>query len=71
VISPLGSFDFTDTTHELRLRTLHPGVTVEQVQERTGFPVHLPKGPVPTTPAPSEAELTVLRTRVDRTRVLA
>jgi glutaconate CoA-transferase subunit B len=71
VISPLGTFDFTETTHELRLRTLHPGVTVEQVQERTGFPVQLPDGAVPATPVPTDAELTVLRTRVDRTRVLA
>jgi hypothetical protein len=41
------------------------------VQERTGFPVLLPDHPVPTTPTPTAEELTVLRTGVDRTRVLA
>jgi glutaconate CoA-transferase subunit B len=71
VLSPLGTFDFTETTHELRLRSLHAGVTVEQVQERTGFEVHLPDGPVPETPAPSARELEILRTAVDTTGVLA
>lgn len=71
VLSPLGTFDFTETTHELRLRSLTPGVTVEQVQENTGFPVLLPSGEVPTTPTPTADDLEVLRTAVDRTRVLS
>ena len=71
LISPLGVFDFTETTHELRVRTLHEGVTVELLQERTGFEVLLPAGPVPTTPAPTDRELEILRTVIDRTHVLA
>ncbi|MDB5911124.1 MAG: hypothetical protein JWP34_5241 [Massilia sp.] len=71
LISPLGTFDFTETTHELRLRTLHEGVSVEEVQQRTGFEVLLPEHPVPTTPPPTDEELTILRTEIDSTRVLA
>jgi len=71
LISPLGTFDFTETTHELRLRTLHEGVTIAEVQERTGFPVILPDHDVGTTPVPTQTELSILRTEIDRTRVLA
>jgi glutaconate CoA-transferase subunit B len=71
VISPLGTFDFTEVTHELRLRTLHEGVTVEQVQTSTGFPVLLPEQPIGVTRAPAELELDILRTVIDRTQVLA
>lgn len=71
LISPLGTFDFTEDTHELRLRTLHPGATVDEVQERTGFPVILPDHPVPVTTVPTKAELGILRTEIDRTHVLA
>lgn len=71
LISPLGTFDFTEDTHELRLRTLHPGVTVDDVQERTGFPVILPDHSVPITTVPTKAELSILRTEIDRTHVLA
>ena len=71
LISPLGTFDFTEDTHELRLRTLHPGATVDEVQERTGFPVILPDHPVQITTVPTEAELSILRTEIDRTHVLA
>ena len=33
----LGVFDFATDDHRMRLRTVHPGVTVEEVQEATGF----------------------------------
>ncbi len=39
VISDLGVFDFSGPDGTLRLRTLHPGATLDQVQERTPFPV--------------------------------
>ena len=46
-------------------------MTVADVQERTGFPVILPDHPVRTTPVPTQTELSILRTEIDRTRVLA
>jgi len=63
VLSPLGVFGF-DAGGDMRVRTLHPGVTGEQVQEATGFDLGLDSEP-PTTPAPTEDELTALRERVD------
>jgi glutaconate CoA-transferase, subunit B len=60
-------FDFEPESKGMRLRSVHPGVTVEEVQERTGFEVLLPAGDVPTTGAPSADELEILRTKVDPT----
>lgn len=63
VLSPLGVFDF-DEDGELRVRSLHAGVTPEQVREATGFDLHVPDD-APQTEPPSEDELSLLRERVD------
>lgn len=63
VLSPLGVFDFDDAG-DMRVRSLHEGVTPQQLEEATGFPLDIPAD-VPTTPPPTAAELAVLRERVD------
>ncbi|MBW1816739.1 MAG: hypothetical protein JRJ60_06215 [Deltaproteobacteria bacterium] len=63
-ITPLCVFDFAPETNRMRLRSLHPGVTLEQVLENTGFKPELPQK-VPQTEPPTEEELTLLRSRVD------
>ncbi|MGH7249037.1 MAG: CoA-transferase, partial [Pseudomonadota bacterium] len=63
-ITSLGVMDFTEETRRMRLRSVHPGVTVEMVKEQTGFELVIPDH-VPTTEAPTDEELHVLRTRVD------
>lgn len=63
VVSPLGVFDF-DADGDLRVRSLHAGVTAEQVREATGFALRV-AADVPETPPPTERELTLLRERVD------
>lgn len=63
-VTPLAILDFEDETKRLRLKSVHPGVTVEQVVASTGFPLIVP-GRVPVTDAPSEEELDILRRRVD------
>jgi glutaconate CoA-transferase, subunit B len=63
VLSPLGVFDF-DPDGELRVRSLHAGVTPEQVREATGFTLKVPDD-APVTLAPTDVELATLRTRVD------
>ncbi|QEC48114.1 hypothetical protein FSW04_11405 [Baekduia soli] len=63
VLSPLGVFDFDDAG-DMRVRSLHAGVTADQVREATGFELVWPDE-VPVTPAPTDAELEVLRGRVD------
>ena len=58
-----GVFEFDDAG-DLRVRSLHEGVTAEQVAEATGFELGI-TGEPPATPAPTGEELTTLRDRVD------
>jgi glutaconate CoA-transferase subunit B len=64
-VTPLCVMDFTDDTKRLRLKSLHPGVTVEQVRDNTGFELIVPDD-VPTTPLPSAEQLEIIRTRADQ-----
>lgn len=68
VVTPLATMDFDPESRWMRLASTHPGVSVEEVREATGFELVLPPS-VPETPAPSEDELAELR-RLDPTGVL-
>ena len=59
IITNLCILDFTGPDHQIAIRSLHPGVTVEQVVENTGFPLHIPAN-IPTTPAPTAEQLALL-----------
>ncbi|MGB9846269.1 MAG: CoA-transferase subunit beta [Desulfotomaculales bacterium] len=61
VITQLAVYGFDERTKRLKLRSLHPGVTVEEVQNNSSFEILLPEGEIPATPVPSEEELAVLR----------
>ena len=63
-ITPLCIFDFEEQTRRMRLYSVHPGVTVEQVMENTGFTPVIPAD-VPTTPAPTAEQVQLLRHRID------
>jgi glutaconate CoA-transferase subunit B len=52
-------------TKELVVRSLHPGVTREQVTANTGWAVRFAE--TAETTAPTDAELTVLRNLQERT----
>ncbi|HTM22208.1 MAG TPA: hypothetical protein VL172_16925 [Kofleriaceae bacterium] len=60
VVSNLAVLDFCGPERSMRLVSVHPGVTVDQVIEATGFPLAL-ADPVTTTRAPSAEELAILR----------
>ena len=60
VITDLGILTPEPATCELRMTSLHAGVTPEQVREATGWDVGFAPG-CPTTPAPTELELSTLR----------
>ena len=45
--------------------SVHPGTTVEQVQEATGFELLLPDGDVPETAAPTAEQVRMLREDID------
>jgi acyl CoA:acetate/3-ketoacid CoA transferase beta subunit len=66
IVSNLGVFDVKGAGDTVRLVSVHPGVTVEEVRSATGFELALPDGgEVPTTRAPSAEELTIIRDVLD------
>jgi len=60
VITHLGLFGFDPKSRRMRLEALHPGATVEEVRDRTGFEVIVPDH-VGYTEAPTQEELRLLR----------
>ncbi len=60
VITTLGVFRFEPDTCEMVLTHVHPGVTVDEVQANTGWPLRVAPN-LSATPQPTEEELTVLR----------
>ncbi|MBS0246968.1 MAG: CoA synthetase [Proteobacteria bacterium] len=54
---------FTFAEGRFTLKSVHPGHTIEEVIEYTGFDFDRPAN-VPETPAPSEATLTLMRDKV-------
>jgi acyl CoA:acetate/3-ketoacid CoA transferase beta subunit len=64
VVSNLGVFDFESPDHRMRLRSVHPGVSVAEVVEATGFELDIP-GEVPETRLPTPEELELIRTVLD------
>jgi glutaconate CoA-transferase, subunit B len=64
VITPLAILDFETPDHRMRLQSIHPGVSVDDVRGATGFELVVPEH-VPLTPEPTEQQLHLLRTRID------
>ena len=59
VITPLGIYGFDDATRRMKLLSLHPGVTVDDVRAASAFEIMAPDS-VETTPPPSEEEIRLL-----------
>jgi acyl CoA:acetate/3-ketoacid CoA transferase beta subunit len=64
VVSNLGVFDFETPDHRMRLRSVHPGVTVDEVVAATGFELAVPDD-VPASRLPTEIELGLIRDVID------
>ena len=64
VVSNLAVLDFQTPEHAMRLRSVHPGVTVSEVVAGTGFPLVIPDD-VPVTRLPAPQELALIRGRLD------
>jgi glutaconate CoA-transferase subunit B len=60
VVTNLCQMDFDPETKRIRLATVHPGVTVQQVLENSGFDLIVPKK-VPETEPPTCEELELLK----------
>ena len=65
VITDLGVLEPDPESEQLELTQLHPGVSVEQVREATGWPLTV-REPLSATPAPTDDELAALRELVAR-----
>jgi acyl CoA:acetate/3-ketoacid CoA transferase beta subunit len=64
VVSNLAVMDFETPDHSMRLRSVHPGVTVDEVVAATGFELVVPDD-VPETRLPTDEELRVIRDVLD------
>ena len=60
VVTNLGIMGFDEQTKRMCLESLHPGVSVQEVIESTGFELMIPSE-VPVNDSPEESELELLR----------
>jgi len=60
VVTTLGIFGFENESRRMQLLALHPGCTLDQVRDNTGFEV-LVHPNLTTTKPPTEEELGILR----------
>jgi acyl CoA:acetate/3-ketoacid CoA transferase beta subunit len=65
VVTNLAVFDFGGEDGSLRLVSLHPGVTLDQVREATGFEVETADEEPATTRLPNDEELHLIREVID------
>ena len=64
VVSNLGVFDFETLDRTMRLRSYHPGTSVDEIVAATGFTLDIPDD-VAETRLPTPQELDLLRTVLD------
>jgi acyl CoA:acetate/3-ketoacid CoA transferase beta subunit len=64
VVSNLGVFDFQTPDNRMRLVSVHPGVTVDQVVAATSFELVI-DGDVPETRLPTDDEVRMIREVID------
>lgn len=64
IVTDLAVLDFEGPDHAIRVRSLHPGVSFDEVQDNTGFPIVRPAA-IPETAAPTPEQLALIRQRLD------
>lgn len=65
VVSDLGVYDFASASGGMQVLSLHPGVTFEHAQKKTGFELRRPAGDILVTAEPTLEELRVIREVID------
>lgn len=72
LVSPLGVFDFAPPDKTMNIVSIHPGITVQDVIDNTGFPFSKKIDPktIPITEEPTEEELDILRESIDPHKLL-
>lgn len=64
IVTNLGVFDVSGEGDTVRLLSVHPGVTLDEVREATGFELEVPAD-VPTTREPTTEEQVLIREVLD------
>lgn len=64
VVTNLAVLDFETPDHRMRVASVHPGVTVDDVVATTGFELVITSD-VPTTRLPTDEELRLIREEID------
>lgn len=64
VITDLAVMGFDEATRELRVESIHPGVTPDEVRQNTGFAIEIPDE-VATTPPPTAEQVRLIREVID------
>ncbi|MEE8339072.1 MAG: CoA-transferase [Xanthomonadales bacterium] len=65
VISNLAVMDFEPVSKRMRLKSVHPGITVDEVQEATGFELLMPEVTISETKPPTEEQVRLIREVID------
>lgn len=60
VITQLGIYDFDETTKKIRLHSIHPGVTIEDILENSSMDILIPER-IAISPKPTRRELEILK----------
>jgi acyl CoA:acetate/3-ketoacid CoA transferase beta subunit len=68
VVTNLAVLDFETPDHSMRLGSVHPGVSVDEIVEKTGFALTLPDD-VPETRSPTAHEVQLIREVLDPNRL--
>jgi len=68
VITQLGVYDFDDTTKTIHLLAIHPGISVEEIQANSGFPIAVSE-PLTVSTVPTSEQRRILR-EIDPTGLL-
>ena len=64
VVTDLGTYGFDEQTGEMTLLAVHPGVTLDEVEENTGWKPRVSES-IGETPRPTDEELRLIRTQLD------
>ena len=64
VVTQLGTYGFEEANEDMELRSLHPGVTLDQVRDATGWELRVGED-LATTAPPSQGELRLIRQELD------
>ncbi len=60
LVTDLGVFDFRGPGGTMSVRSLHPGVTIDEVQERSGFPIYVAEGEIASTDPPTAKDIRLI-----------